>query len=208
MNARSTPDDDDRDWRLAGELQQDGHGLLHGFVERMRDPAVLEEVRAAVPEDVVITHDGSRLFAYAAGRRTIEDARAAIEVVLVRDGLHAELALSHFSTDLDEWVDPDVPPPAGAPSQASGPSRGEVRSRTLVASAGKMIREDFEQSMRAWADQLGLRCEIVEHPHLLSTQVAFTVTGPPRKLDEFAAALAAEERQTIRTEREVMLSPL
>jgi hypothetical protein len=208
MDDNAAPEDDDRGWRLTGELQQDGHGALHAFVERMRDPAVLMEVRAAVAEDVVITHDGSRLFAYAAGRRRIDDARAAIEAVLARDGMRAELALSHFSSDLDEWVDPDARPPAETAAQASTPSRGEVRSRTLVASAGKMIREDFEQSMRAWADQLGLRCEIVEHPHLLSTQVAFTVTGPPRKLDEFGAGLAAEERQTIRTERAVMLSPL
>ena len=206
MEARAAPGDDDRDWRLSGELQDTGgHGVLHAFVERMRDESAVEEARWAVSEEVVVTHDGSRLFAYASGRATIERARTAIEAALARDGLHAELSLSHFSPVVDEWVDPDAPPPPGAPG---GPPPGEPSSRTLVALVGKMIREEFEQSMRSWADQLGLRCEIVEHPHLLSTQVAFTVTGPPRKLDEFAAGLSAEERRTIRTERAVMLSPL
>lgn len=205
MSARATPDDDDLDWRLSGELQQDGHGLLHAFVERMRDPAVLTELRAAVPEAVVITHDGSRLFAYAAGRSTIDGARAAIESVLEKDGLPATLSLSHFSEQLDEWVDPDDHTPAEREREAAALA---PESRTLVALVGKEIREEVEQSMRSWADRLGLRLEIVEHPHLLDSQVAFTVNGPARKVDEFAAGLAAEQRQTIRTEREVMLSPL
>jgi hypothetical protein len=207
MKAAGTPEDDDRDWRLTGELlDQQGHLALHSFVERLRDPSVLGDVRAAVAEDVVITHDGSRLFAYASGRHAIEQARATIEAVLARDGLRATLALSHFSGEVDEWVDPDAPEAQPGAAAQAGPA--EQQTRTLVATVGKMIREEFEQSMRSWADQLGLRCEIVEHPHLLSSQVAFTVTGPVRKLDEFAAGLGAEERQTIRTERAVMLSPL
>jgi hypothetical protein len=207
MEARAAPEDDDRDWRLTGELlDEQGHGALHSFVERLRDPSVMRDVRAAVAEDVVITHDGSRLFAYAYGRSAIEQARTTIEAVLSRDELRATLALSHFSPDLDEWVDPDAPPPDAGTAPSQGP--GEQQTRTIVATVGRMIREEFEQSMRGWADQLGLRCEIVEHPHLLSSQVAFSVTGPKRKLDEFAAGLGAEERQTIRTERAVMLSPL
>jgi hypothetical protein len=38
--------------------------------------------------------------------------------------------------------------------------------------------------------------------------VAFSVTGPRRKIDEFAEGLRAEELATMRTERGVMLSPL
>jgi len=62
--------------------------------------------------------------------------------------------------------------------------------------------------MRDWADRLELQCAIVEHPHLLTTQVAFTVTGPKRKIDEFARGLREEEWQTIRAERWVIASPL
>jgi hypothetical protein len=205
MEARAAAEDDDRDWRLTGELRGlDDHRALHAFVERLRDPEVLRDVRAAVDEDIVITHDGDRLFAYASGRAGIEQARRTIEAVLARDGLHAELSLSHFSGDVDEWVDPDAPP---AP-EASGAATPTPQTRTIVATVGRMIREELEQSMRNWADQLGLRYEVVEHPHLLSSQVAFTVTGSPRKLDEFATGLAAAERSTIRTETAVMASPL
>lgn len=203
MQDRAPVEDDERDWRLVGELTGgERQTTLHAFVERLRDPEVVREVRAAVADEVVITHDGNRMFAYAAGRFAIEQARAAIEEVLASDGLQARLALSHYSAESDEWVDPDAPPP---PADAAVPPS---ETRTLVATVGKMIREEFEESMRAWADKLGLRCEIHEHPHLLSSQVAFTITGPSRKLDEFASGLSAEERQTIRTEQIVMASPL
>ncbi len=62
--------------------------------------------------------------------------------------------------------------------------------------------------MLEWAAKLGVECKIIEHPHLLTTQVAFTVTGPRRKVEEFSQGLGAEERATIRTETGVMLSPL
>ena len=78
----------------------------------------------------------------------------------------------------------------------------------MVASTGKLIRAEVEQTMRDWADKLRLRCEVIEHPHLLTTQVAFTMTGPKRKIDEFSQGLRAEEVATMRTERVVMLSPL
>jgi hypothetical protein len=58
-----------------------------------------------------------------------------------------------------------------------------VETRTMVASSGKLIRTEFEQSMRGWAEKLDLQCTLVEHPHLLTTQVAFTVTGHKRKID-------------------------
>jgi hypothetical protein len=78
----------------------------------------------------------------------------------------------------------------------------------MVISSGKMIRAEVEQTMRGWAAKLGLQVEVVEHPHLLTTQVAFTVTGSRRKLDEFAEGLRAEELATMRTEAAVMASPL
>lgn len=58
------------------------------------------------------------------------------------------------------------------------------------------------------AVELGIECKILEHPHLLTTQVGFTLAGSKRKVEEFAQGLTAEERATFRTDRAVMLSPL
>jgi len=105
-------------------------------------------------------------------------------------------------------VDPPLSGEAKRAEEASERDAQRVESRTMVASTGRSIRAEVEQTMREWAEKLGLDCEVIEHPHLLTNQVAFTVTGPKRKIDEFAEGLRAEEVATMRTEREVMLSPL
>jgi len=201
------------DWRLRADLDvPDTGGTLRALVSRLRgsEPDVVQEIEATVPRDVVITHDGRCLFAYAADQATIEAVRTAIEAVLARDGISASLRTSRWEDELDEWLQTD-PPLEGQERLRADAARADaeaVQTRTLVASSGRLVRSEFEQTMSAWADRLGLQCQIVEHPHLLSTQIAFTVTGPRRKLDEFASGLSAEEWATIRTETAVMTSPL
>jgi hypothetical protein len=200
------------DWRLQAELDvEDASGALHGLLGRLRGgPDVVKEVESSVPHDVVVTHDGSLLFAYAAEEATILAARAAIEGVLRRDGITAQLRVSRWDDERDRWQQTDPPPtaPEQAADEAAERADDAIETRTLVVSSGKMIRDEFEQSLRDWAAKLDLECEIIEHPHLLTTQLAFTVTGPKRKVDEFSQGLAAEERQTIRAETTVMMSPL
>jgi hypothetical protein len=200
-----------QDWRMQAELAvPEVRGVLHDLLERLRGSDVVKEIEATVPHDVVITHDGRLLFAYAADRATLSAVRRAIEAVLEREGIEASVRVSHWDEELDRWlqVDPPLSLEERARQQAARREAGAVETRTLVASSGKLVRAEFEQTMRAAAEELGLRCAIIEHPHLLSTQVAFTVTGPRRKVDEFARELTAEEWATIRTESAVMASPL
>jgi hypothetical protein len=202
---------EDQDWRLKAELDlPQTRGVLDHLIGGLRGPNVVKEVGTAVPHDVVITHDGKLLFAYAATEETLSAARAAIEGVLRRDGITASICVSHFDEQLDQWRQTD-PALAGAErrSDEAAERDGEaLETRTMVASAGKLIRASFDQTMLDWAEKLGLQCTIIEHPHLLTSQVAFTVTGPKRKIDEFAQGLRAEQVATMRAERAVMLSPL
>ncbi len=201
----------DRDWRLCAELEvADAGGALRELLGRLRGPDVVGEVEAAVPDDVVITHDGKLLFAYAAQEATLATARSAIEAVLARDAIKASVRVSHWDDELGKWRQTD-PPPTESERQLEASAERDaeaIETRTLVVSAGKMVRAEFEQSTREAADKLDLEYSIMEHPHLLTAQLAFTVTGPKRKVDEFSAGLLAEERMTIRTERSVMLSHL
>ena len=183
---------------------------LDHLIGRVRGADVLQEVGTAVPHDVVVTHDGELLFAYAATETTLATARAAIEGVLRRDGVKASIRVSHFDDRLDEWRQTD-PPLSGEEKRIDEATERDAESletRTMVASAGKLIRASFDQTMLEWAEKLGLDCKIIEHPHLLTSQVAFTLSGPKRKIDEFAEGLKAEEVATMRAERAVMLSPL
>jgi len=208
---------DDQDWRLRAQLDvEDTARSLGGVLARLRPSAddggeeVARELEHSAPSDVVITHDGRMLFAYANTRERLQAAHAALEQVLEREGIHATILISRWEQELDDWVQVDPPLDAEARAALAGREReaASVETRTLVAHSGRMIRGEFEQTMRNWAAKLDLSCEVLEHPHLLSSQVAFTVTGPKGLVDEFERGLHAEELATIRTEAEVMASPL
>ena len=206
----------EKNWKLRAELEAaDSRGALEDMVGFLRRPAASKESKALeadVPKDVVITHDGERLYAYAADEATILATRRTIENATAREGLTARaIGISHWDAELDDWREID-PPPATPEQRQTAPAAEHdattEETRTLVASAGRLVRAEFEQSLNEWASELGVQCKVFEHPHLLKTQVGFTVTGPKRKLDEFAQGLEAEERAVFRTERAVMLSPL
>jgi hypothetical protein len=201
----------DQDWRLKAELDaQDRRSTLDHLLGHVRGPSIAGEVGESVPHDVAITHDGSLLFAYAPTESALTTARRAIEAVLRRDGIGANVSVSHWDDRFDEWlqVDPPLTGEAKRAEEAKEHDAEQIESRTMVASAGNLIRAEVEQTMREAADRLGLRCELIEHPHLLRTQIAFTVTGPRRKIDEFSQDLIAEGWATIRAEMSVLMSPL
>jgi hypothetical protein len=202
---------EDQDWRLQAELDgEDTCGALDRLLGRVRSPDVAQDVGATVGHDVVITHDGKLLFAYAETESALAGARTAIESVLRSDGVNANIVISHWDQQLDDWrqIDPPLTGDARRLADAAERDAEAVETRTMVASSGRMIRAEFEQTLRAWADRLGLECTLVAHPHLLTTQMALTVTGPKRKIDEFAKGLKTEELATMRAEGVALLSPL
>jgi hypothetical protein len=56
------------------------------------------------------------------------------------------------------------------------------------------VRKSFEHQMLEYAKTLGLECTIVEHPHLLSTQVAFRATGPTAEVEQFVGYVNVEAK--------------
>jgi hypothetical protein len=205
-------DPDEKDWRLQAALEiDDPKPSLGGLLQRLRGGRdVIGEIESHAPHDVVITHDGKLLFAYAASEPALAAARAAVEAALHADGVAAAISVSHWDDRLDDWRQTD-PPLSETERQAlerTDRAAAAIETRSLVASVGREIRTEFERSLQIAASELGIECELVERPHLLTTQVAFTVTGPRRKIDEFVAGLHAEEHATIRTEYGVMASPL
>jgi hypothetical protein len=196
---------DDQDWRLEVKLTGDGDdGLFDRLLGRVRGDQgdqVADDVRAAVGHDVVITHDGAVVFAYAAHEPAITAARTAIAGVLDEDAIPGSFTLSHWDRTIDDWSQIDPAPTAEATaSQPAAPDGTQRLTRTFVCTAGKLVRDAVERTMADYARRLGVDCAIGEHPHLLTTQVSFTVTGPARKLDEFRAGLKAQGWSTIRAE--------
>ena len=195
---------DDQDWRL--QLDLDEPADLDGLVGRVRGDAdeFERDTRGALSEDVVLTHDGSRFFAYAPSEASIDGARNAIESVLRNEQRKATLRVSHWDEDLRAWHQIDPPLTAAEERQARALAEEHIseasaeaakpETRTVVCVIGKLVRRSFEHQMLEYAKSLGLECDLVEHPHLLSTQVAFRVTGPTSDVDQFAGFLNVEAR--------------
>jgi hypothetical protein len=200
----------DDDWRLRVRIDDSQAAYsVHELTDRVRRPGVVKDVEGSVPQGVVVTHDGVLLYAYAADAAALQTARSAIEGVLKADGIKASVLVSRWDDELDDWRQIDPPLSAQQDEQSTAKHDAEqIETRTLVATSGRTIRREFEQTMNSWAEKVGVECKIIEQPHLLTTQVAFTVTGPKYKVDEFSRGLTAEELATVRTETGVMLSPL
>jgi hypothetical protein len=208
----SIVDPDEKDWRLQVAPQLDNpKPALSELRKRLRRATqAIGESESSVSDDVVITHDAKLLFAYAASESALAAARVAIETALREQSLAAAISVSHWDEQLFDWRQTD-PPLGESEEQARERSDRDAmasETRTAVVKVGREIRSEFERSLQTSASELGVECKLVEHPHLLSTQVAFTATGPHRKVDEFFAGLRAEERRTIRGEFAVMTSPL
>jgi hypothetical protein len=188
---------DDQDWRL--QLDLDEPVDLDRLVGRVRGDAdeFERDTRSTLSEDVVLTHDGSKFFAYAPSETSIDGARDAIESVLRNEQRQATIRLSHWDEDLRTWhqIDPPLTPTEEEQARLSAEEHireesaeaAKPETRTVVSVVGKLVRKSFEHQMLEYAKSRGLECVIVEHPHLLSTQVAFRVTGPTSDVEEFVA---------------------
>lgn len=201
--------DSDEDWRLRVQLHEGGEGArAHGIVSRFRGPQVARDAERAIGGEVHLTHDGSTLFAYARDLVALQAARGALLDAIDSEGLSAQITLSHWEQDVGDWAQVEPPPTDAARADHERALRDAhaPTTQTFVVQAGVAVRESLERSMSEWAQTLGLRCELVEHPHLLATQVAFTVSGPAHAVGQFREGLDAEERRTIRSAETISFS--
>ena len=164
-------------------MEPDAGGGLGRRLQRTRAADLVDDVRAAVVHEVVVTHDGRELFAYGATDSMLDAARVAIDAAAASRQLTARVVLSHWDDTLDAWRQIE-PPPLDVLELTDEAAAGArtIETRTLVCVAGRLVRERFEQTMLKSAGLLGIDCVIAERPRLLTTQVPSTVTGPRGKL--------------------------
>jgi hypothetical protein len=205
----------DQDWRLRADLADPA-----GFHERLRGARHFEhELEPLVSHEVVLSYDDDTLFAYANTQQAIMAARTAIEHQLASDGLGASLIVSHWDGELGEFGDwHQVDPPLDGygrerealerEERTADAARDErVETRTVAITSGRMVRNWFETTVADEAREAGVELSIVEHPHLLTTQIAFTLTGPTSKVDGVIEDLRNRAGQATRLET-AYLTPL
>jgi hypothetical protein len=189
----------DRDWRLEFELAVGSHP--DRLYARLRD---------SLGDEIVLTHNSALFLAYAATERQLRNARAFVDVVTYEHGLAKPSKVGRWEPELLIWrqIDPPISDQeARSQSRRAATEReraqqprpkGSSTQLTVGALLGDPVREPFEAEMRQLAASLGLGCEIVEHPHLLSTQVLFNLTGPGREIKFFESQLDHVARATMR----------
>jgi hypothetical protein len=201
------------DWRLRVDLNDPA-----GFHARLRDGRHLErELEPLISDHVVLSYDDDTMFAYAPTRAAIDQARQGVDSQLQRDGLTATSVVSHWDEDLGDdgdWrqVEPQPDGSIRALEEAERDEHdrhearaGRIETRTLAISLGKVVKGYFVTTVADEAREAGVELSIVEHPHLLTTQVAFTLTGPSGKIDAIIADLKAREHPVTRMD---LLTPI
>jgi hypothetical protein len=198
----------DQDWRLRLDLDEPAD--LDHLISSLRQSSNGrgDDVEHALGDDVALTHDGGALFAYSAGETPLEHARGTIESLLGSEQRTAKISVCHWENAERRWrqiepplTDVEEEEQIRATHRADVEAEGadaEVETRAVMCTIGKLIRKSFEQQMIGFAQSIEVQCAIVEHPHLLSTQVAFTVTGTRGNVDAFERYLKSEARMTCR----------
>ena len=175
--------DDDQDWRLRVEI-----GDARAVHARLRDARHFERERdPLVADDVVLSHDGSTVFAYASTRASIDESKRAIEHQLAADGLRGTFRVDHWDEESSSWLEPGEP----ASASPAAPAEDPLVTRTYAETSGKLVRNWFETIVADEARARGVTLSIVEHPHLLTTQIAFTLSGPASAVDSVIRTIRA-----------------
>jgi len=190
---------EEQDWRLRVDLAD-----AAGFHSRLRDAHHFErELEPLVDHDVVLSYDDDTLFAYANTEAALAEVRRAVEHQLTSEGASGKITVSHWDDDLGDVGDWHLVDPPESSSElaveeeerrehAVEEERAErVVTRTFVVTAGRLVHEYFEKTAVDDAREAGVELSFTEHPHLLTTQIAFTLTGPSAQVDLVIANMKA-----------------
>lgn len=116
------------EWRLEVELDDEQHGLSLG--ERLRAFNLDDEARERLGGRAIVTRDGSRLFVYTDSEPAAREAERVLTELLTADDLSAEMWISRWHPDAEEWKAADVPLP-----ETEGEREAERRGREAAALA-------------------------------------------------------------------------
>jgi hypothetical protein len=99
----------DDDWRLQIDLDDDGVG--GSVADLLRSNEIKHELEVDLKDAVIVSHEGERIFLYAATREPLDMVRGVTENFLAEKGWKATIELRHWHPVAEEWEDPDTPEP-------------------------------------------------------------------------------------------------
>ncbi|HTT93572.1 MAG TPA: hypothetical protein VMF55_02810 [Solirubrobacterales bacterium] len=134
----------DDDWRL--QIDLDDGGIAGGLADHLRSAELEHDLAVDIGRRVIVSHEGSRIFLYAADREQLDSAEAAIRKYVDAKGWQTTFDLRHWHPEADEWEDPGKPlPTSEAGKEAEHEERMETEDEETAARGG---RAEFEVSVK------------------------------------------------------------
>jgi hypothetical protein len=133
------------DWRV--ELDIEEHGGLHRLAERRHERSVAREARDRLGDDVVITVDDDRMYAYAQTEARAREAEQRLQELAAEHGLQARATVARWHPEEQRWEPLDAPLPRT-------PAEHEAERETLEA---EQRGEAAERGYAEWEVRIELR---------------------------------------------------
>jgi hypothetical protein len=130
----------DDDFRLQIDLADDGVG--GEVADHLRATELRKELQIDLKDQVIVSHEGERIFVYAATREPLDRVQGAVGKFLADKGWEAKLELRRWHPDADAWEDPDKPLPADDAEKAA--EHEELIETEDEETAARHGRAEFE----------------------------------------------------------------
>jgi hypothetical protein len=105
------------DWRVHIRLHEQGR--RRQLTEEMETAALEQELENALPDRVVVSHDGDDVFSYVENREQAERVRDLVTALAAKNEWNIETEIARWHPVAEEWEDPDKPLP-GTAEEVSG----------------------------------------------------------------------------------------
>jgi hypothetical protein len=123
------------DFRVEVELDDEARG--YSLRERLRAFDLDDDARRRLGTGVVITRDGSRMFAYTTTEAQAREAERVISGLLADEGLSADLAVTRWHPVAEDWRDASLPLPDTVEEEELEYEEREAAERREAAEEGE-----------------------------------------------------------------------
>ncbi len=122
------------DWRVEVELEAPAHG--QSLSERLRALDLDAEAKRRLGRQVLLTHEGSRLFLYTETGNEAAAAAGGMKELVDADRLTADISVRRWNAGDEEWQDPSLAPPRTEAEEARERDRRDDLERREAQAEG------------------------------------------------------------------------
>ena len=123
------------DFRVEVDLDDEAHG--YPLRERLRALNLDDEARERLGEDVVVTRDGSRLFAYTSTEAQAREAERVLSELVADEGLTADVGVTRWHPVAEEWRDASLGLPETPEEEEREYTERETAERSEAEAEGR-----------------------------------------------------------------------